>query len=102
MRKYLLSISQYLSRVETKTAQHHYAYNSKRMIPKVNVSNFSDDEIYNHIMNQISFIHFPEYAYLSKPSLALRNKSANDIVKENTSTKTDERYRVRMLRDIGN
>ena len=64
MRSKLISISRLLRQVESKNQHQHYGSRSNTIISKKDIENMEIDQLYDHIINQISFIHFPEYAYL--------------------------------------
>ena len=93
MRTRLMNISRYLAKVETKALVKNNARHAHKVIPEKRLTMLDDDEIYNHIMNQISFIHFPEFAYLKNNSKKIQNTVKSEA--------KEERYQVRMLRDIG-
>ena len=89
MRSHLISISRLLLQVEKKAARNPVVSHSHR-IQKVSLDSMDDTQIYDHIIKQISFIHFPELAYLNTPKF----KPDSGIVKSEK--------KVRMMRDIGN
>ena len=88
MRSKLISISRLLRQVESKNHNQHYGSRSHTMISKKEIENMEIDQLYEHIINQISFIHFPEYAYL-------RNVKHVESPTQKTPTTP------RMMRDIG-
>ena len=86
MRSKLISISRLLRQVESKNHNQHYGSRTHTMISKKDIEDMEIDQLYDHIINQISFIHFPEYAYL---------RSVKHV--ESPPPRTP-----RMMRDIGN
>ena len=64
MRSKLISISRLLRQVENKTHNQHYTSKTHRILSQNKIEEMEIDQLYDHIINQISFIHFPEYAYL--------------------------------------
>jgi hypothetical protein len=85
MRSKLLSISRLLRQVENKTHNQHYTSKTHTILTQNKIEEMEIDQLYDHIMNQISFIHFPEYAYLRSVKHVDSKPSTN----------------IRMMRDIG-
>ena len=88
MRSHLISISRLLVQVERKVSVGNHIAHPHR-IQKVSLDTMDDTQIYDHIIKQISFIHFPELAYLN----TVKFKPDSEIAKSEE--------KVRMMRDIG-
>ena len=91
MNNKLLSISRLLRRVELKASNQHYTSRVHNILETDKIDIMDEDQLYNHIMNQISFIHFPELSYLRrvKPIDTTNNSTSN--------TKNN----IQMMRNIG-
>jgi len=69
-----------LSHVEKKSAINNYLGKSHKIMNKEQINGMTTDQLYDHIIFQISFIHYPELAYLRKNKYpTIEDKSKNPI-----------------------